>query len=144
MTFTLPDGEWKLEAACRGTNVDFANLNHKDKALAICATCPVKTECLRDAFAVELQGDLSIGFVTTIRGGLLPVERLAWMKRYAKVFGFPPRRRSVAECGTPAKYRRGCRCFGCTNANAEAKRCYTQRNAAAINERRRVARAQAA
>lgn len=80
-----PDDDWKPRAACRGAD---PHLFHPDyasaaaerdaqsaPALAICARCPVRQECLDDALDVE-DKDLGFGGPWGIRGGLTEFDRL--------------------------------------------------------------------
>ncbi|MFJ1869933.1 WhiB family transcriptional regulator [Streptomyces chartreusis] len=47
--------DWRLRAACRGQDTDlwFIDQGHYDDAKPICASCPVRAECLYDALAIE-------------------------------------------------------------------------------------------
>lgn len=63
---------WRAEGACRGKNPQWwypsqGGATHAAKALRICATCPVKTECLD--WAIEA------GEGHGIWGGLMEAER---------------------------------------------------------------------
>lgn len=68
----LPAMEWRTDGACRGHNPAWwypmqGGATHAAKALRICATCPVKQECLDWAIAAgESHG---------IWGGLMEGER---------------------------------------------------------------------
>jgi WhiB family transcriptional regulator, redox-sensing transcriptional regulator len=45
-------GTWSDQAACRGTDTDIffpANADEEAEALSICATCPVRAQCLEYA-----------------------------------------------------------------------------------------------
>ena len=48
-----PADDWRKSAACRNYNPEFWFAPSNTLALAICARCPVKTQCLR--FAVDNQ-----------------------------------------------------------------------------------------
>jgi len=67
--------EWKLDAACRGIGVAiFFNrrtVGERDTALSLCASCPVRQECLEYALEHEASPTLRIG----IWGGTIPKER---------------------------------------------------------------------
>lgn len=78
-----PMGRWAEHAACRGMGADIfhpaiARGVHARRsqavraAKAICATCPVTTECLADAMALPAHADRESG---AIRGGLTALER---------------------------------------------------------------------
>jgi WhiB family transcriptional regulator, redox-sensing transcriptional regulator len=63
---------WRAEAACRGTSTalfypSLGDLTAARHAKAVCATCPVRVECLEEA--------LRDGELFGIRGGLTPRER---------------------------------------------------------------------
>lgn len=95
---------WATQAACKGTPTPIwfpAKGKNIRPAQAICADCPVQTECLDYA----LTWKITFG----IWGGLSPIER-----RHRT----PTRRarRTVAAHGTTTRYARGCRCDGCTEA----------------------------
>ena len=52
----LPPGTWQEDAACRNTDPDlfFANDDASHQAaLSLCATCPVRRECLEHALATR-------------------------------------------------------------------------------------------
>lgn len=71
-----PMGPWVERAACRGLN---ATLFHPergesaDQAKAVCATCPVRTECLDYAMATDQQFGLWGGLSERGRGQRRPV-----------------------------------------------------------------------
>jgi WhiB family redox-sensing transcriptional regulator len=61
---------WQFSAACdtQDTEIFFSELRSKvTKAKAICATCPVRSQCLSFAIAEDID--------TGIFGGLTPAER---------------------------------------------------------------------
>jgi WhiB family redox-sensing transcriptional regulator len=63
-------GTWTDQAACRGTDTEIfypANQDEEAEALSICATCPVRAQCLDYAiFNRETYG---------IWGGMTPEQR---------------------------------------------------------------------
>lgn len=72
--------DWRALAACRGVDPELfypvgddwtgpANERRAREALAVCAGCPVRTECLADA--------LERGDAFAVLGGTLPRERRA-------------------------------------------------------------------
>jgi hypothetical protein len=65
---------WEDLAACRGrTALFYAEDSFSARlAVAVCARCRVRAECLADAVAVEL-----VTGVYGVRGGLTPAERRA-------------------------------------------------------------------
>lgn len=77
------DDEWKIRAACRGMPIDIWYAEGKtadhSTALAVCATCPVKTECLESALVEEtvLGHQATLG----IRGGKTDAQRKKIRKR---------------------------------------------------------------
>ncbi len=45
----MKKGDWTAQAACRGTDTEIfypANADEEAEALSICATCPVRAQCL--------------------------------------------------------------------------------------------------
>lgn len=75
-TLTRP-GEWQTKAECRDLTELFINRDRDAEGLAmareICATCPVRTECLASAMVEEGNDDATRR--AGIRGGLTPTER---------------------------------------------------------------------
>ncbi|MDI9884756.1 WhiB family transcriptional regulator [Streptomyces sp. HNM0645] len=72
----MESGEhWRERAACSGTEADelFAEATQQNKAKAICATCPVQTECLAEA--------LDTGVRFGVWGGMTERERRALLRR---------------------------------------------------------------
>ena len=76
--------EWMERAACRGNHPALFYLDEldgvfrrdwRDKALAICRSCPVRDACLEYAIATDADGG--------IWGGMLPGERRAHAMRCA-------------------------------------------------------------
>ena len=79
--YTAPTGDWFDDAACHGADTDvFFPLSATDEAAAeakaICATCPVREECLE--FALETRPPEGIW------GGLTPIERHRLIRRRQK------------------------------------------------------------
>lgn len=105
--YLLEETPWAEQAACRG-------IGHPDRffpergassaeARAICAACPVRTDCLDYA----LRWRINHG----IWGGLSARER----ERHHR--NTPRPRLLPAPHGTTTRYARGCRCDTCTEAN---------------------------
>jgi WhiB family transcriptional regulator, redox-sensing transcriptional regulator len=68
--------DWEASAACAqigGGMWDTADGPHVFEAIAICATCPVRQQCLDDALARE--GRKKARYRAGIWGGLGPAER---------------------------------------------------------------------
>lgn len=67
--------EWTSRAACRGIDPDrlFVQGAAQNRAKAICAACPVRTECLADA----LDNRIEFG----VWGGMTERERRALLRR---------------------------------------------------------------
>ena len=63
---TVGSWHWRDKAACAGVDLDLFALHRNDlePAKELCATCPVRTECLEDAVALQSWGYL--------RGGVDP------------------------------------------------------------------------
>jgi hypothetical protein len=78
---TEPDRGWLRQAACRaeGVHPDVMfpdnNVSELDRARRICAPCPVRTECLADALAME--GGATAKGRFGIRAGLTGGQRRA-------------------------------------------------------------------
>ena len=66
----MKKGAWTDQAACRGTDTEIffpANADEEAEALSICATCPVRAQCLEYAVRnKEIYG---------IWGGTTPEQR---------------------------------------------------------------------
>lgn len=113
--------EWRLQAACAGLELSEADRiffpeNPDDpqawvEGKQICASCPVRTNCLKNASAHGAQYGLW--------GGLTPQEREA---KGLPVSGSRPKAGDGRKCGTYSKWNAGCRCDDCV----EAKRTYTR------------------
>ena len=64
-----PDDTWRDEAACVGMGADWHQLVERspNQAKAVCAGCPVKTECLGDAIATRevygIRGGETMGLI---------------------------------------------------------------------------------
>jgi WhiB family redox-sensing transcriptional regulator len=70
---------WFDDAACRGVDTDVffpVSDAHADEAKAICATCPVREQCLE--FALETRP------AEGVWGGLTPIERHRLIRRRQK------------------------------------------------------------
>lgn len=97
---------WRKDAACKGkdTNLWFparGDYLTAREAKAICATCPVRQECLDDGLREKVG----------IRGGLSEKERQRMRGR-----------RGPSPHGTRARYQSGCRCDECRSAAAAYRR----------------------
>ncbi|SDN11221.1 WhiB family transcriptional regulator [Streptomyces wuyuanensis] len=70
-----PKEHWREQAACSGREADelFAEATRQNKAKAICAKCPVQTECLAEA--------LDTGVRFGVWGGMTERERRALLRR---------------------------------------------------------------
>ena len=69
---------WVVFAACREADPDFffpSNKEEEDRALALCATCPVRIDCLE--YALEARERFGIW------GGLTEKQRKRWLRRSA-------------------------------------------------------------
>lgn len=134
---------WHSSAACLGAPPDVvfpwgAGVRYHQmtrasaaRALAVCAVCPVQSECLEAAIVEE--GLTPVG----VRGGLVPFER--------RVIALARGVRQVADgspCGTESGRRRHTRdgepsCEACRRAKAKAERARSarrrQRDVAAIS-----------
>lgn len=89
-----PDASWEERAACRGADVDlFFSTDERDQqqALAYCAGCTVRQECLETAVVN--------GEAFGIWGGLLESDRRAYVR------GIWYRRRSSAPSFSAARLR---------------------------------------
>lgn len=65
---TVTSWHWRDKAACAGEDIELFALHRNDLTAAkeLCASCPVRSECLQDALALESWGYL--------RGGADPAE----------------------------------------------------------------------
>lgn len=68
---------WRVRAACRDADPDLFYANRHAQALALCAACTVREECLEDALTREA-GTPSA--VVGVRGGKTPGERRAMLR----------------------------------------------------------------
>lgn len=109
------DGDWRHRARCRDVDPELffpvgttgPAERQVEQAKAVCALCPVRSECL--AYALDTAQDAGIW------GGLTEEERRSLRLRGRT----PPRDR----CGTVARYDlAGCRCDRCQKAKADAIR----------------------
>lgn len=72
--------EWEAKAACRNWGMDlfFAEEGSRDepwrrqRARAVCETCPVRKECLRMALEMEKRGSIPLGYATYLRSDWVP------------------------------------------------------------------------
>lgn len=107
--YELEPTPWSARAACTGSNPDLwfpeRGVN-PDDARAICATCPVRRECVDYA----VRWDIQFG----IWGGLSVRER----RRLGRSAGRP--HKIPAPHGTTTRYAQDCRCLECCFANTEA------------------------
>lgn len=95
---------WRKDAACLGKHADFwfppndkiARFSYADIGRLVCRRCPVWSKCLEDG-KEELWGNW---------GGLTPKERAVFVLSGGK----------YGDHGTYVRYRQGCRCSSCTNA----------------------------
>jgi WhiB family redox-sensing transcriptional regulator len=116
----LVERPWRFDAACASVDPDLffprRGEEGSSQAKAVCATCPVRQDCL-DAAILE-------GERYGIWGGLNYHERVA----YRKAQGIAQRQKqSTAEHGTEAGYARHRRagetpCGVCKSAHADYKR----------------------
>ena len=69
------DQDWSSKAACRSSEPDqlFVAGADQHKAKAICATCPVRTECLAEALDNRIEWG--------VWGGMTERERRALLRR---------------------------------------------------------------
>jgi WhiB family transcriptional regulator, redox-sensing transcriptional regulator len=71
---------WKAQAACRGKDPALwypDQHNHAKEAKAVCASCPVRTECLNYALAAGDDFGIWGGLGEHARRGLTPTEGIA-------------------------------------------------------------------
>lgn len=75
-TSTSTSSSWRTDAACAGQSTDWWFSDdgfERAVAVSICRTCPVKTECLTEAFAEETGWVPRYG----VRGGVTASGRAA-------------------------------------------------------------------
>lgn len=106
---------WARQAACAGGEPD-TWFPHQGGDLGpakrVCASCPVRRECLEYALAWNIRHG--------VWGGLSPSQRrpMATTARRA--------RKLPAHHGTSTRYATGCHCGQCREAKASAKRWLTR------------------
>jgi WhiB family transcriptional regulator, redox-sensing transcriptional regulator len=72
---------WWDHAACQGRDVEFFFApGHNPGVKQVCASCPVRRECLADALESEKADYIAVGRLYGVRGGLLPVERIRMLR----------------------------------------------------------------
>jgi len=79
LPITHPETDWFDEASCRGVDTDVffpVSDAQADKAKAICASCPVREQCLE--YALEVRPPEGVW------GGLTPIERHRMIRRRQK------------------------------------------------------------
>lgn len=113
---------WRAAAACAGLDLSMFYTERTGTAraaLAVCAACPVRAECLADALDAERQ--VSIQEIFGVRGGMSAIGRrkLLGAERTRAI------RARVALCGTDSGYYRHRRerespCDACKAAHAAA------------------------
>jgi WhiB family redox-sensing transcriptional regulator len=117
VSFLSIPGDWRHRAACGGRYDDLffpvgdtgPARTQEQQAKAICATCPVLTECRTWALNAGTDADYGIW------GGLNEAER----RRI---------RRGTIRHGSNVAYSdRGCRCGICVDAHARRLRAYRER-----------------
>ncbi|WP_069773060.1 WhiB family transcriptional regulator [Streptomyces sp. LUP30] len=119
---------WADQAACRGQQLDdfFAEAKLRmEQAKRVCASCPVRSQCLAEAFRAE---DPSARF--GVYGGLTAAERRELAKRQRSsapkaATAAPKKPRQPATCGTRPGYQKHLRegteiCGPCRQANTGA------------------------
>jgi len=119
---------WRERAGCLGLPTSIVwSTAPADEAIVLdaCSTCPVKTECLADAYEAEA-GVSDEWLVHFVRGGLTARERVGLPRREAK---------TCASCGEPFHPTRGESFSYCTRPD-----CVTERKAAALVRRRELDR----
>lgn len=110
---------WRLHVACDGTAVDFFDPEQTNQALAICAGCPVRPECLAEALQLTPKGDAG-----GVWGGHTKAERDRMRPK--------GRRKPPEPCGTYAAYMRHKKqrttpCEPCRAANRAYQQSYRDR-----------------
>jgi hypothetical protein len=73
-----PRPGWEARAACAGLPSDVF-FDRPEQAIAICETCPVRQDCLFDAFNIESRGQMQ--FIVGVRGGLGESARQARIRK---------------------------------------------------------------
>jgi WhiB family redox-sensing transcriptional regulator len=80
---------WASRGACAESEIDFAEVSSKrpgfereqQRALAICAKCPVREECAE--YALEQEGPGDVMGRSGVFGGMTPLQRSQWWQRMA-------------------------------------------------------------
>ncbi|MDX2710080.1 WhiB family transcriptional regulator [Streptomyces sp. PA03-6a] len=111
---------WTRHAACADPTINpdlFFDEASTAAAISVCASCPVRRECLVET--LQQEGTTGISNRYGVFGGLDPAQR------HRMAGGPKPRsHRQLAECGTPSAYKRHVRRGepideACRRANAE-------------------------
>lgn len=143
-----PREDWRDRADCRGAGPDLwfppASEGGTSPAVAVCLSCPVRLDCLQDAFAYERTETAAL--ITGIRGGISATQRRLWLRSRPDVRpegwlrrvedvpsmvdapNFPGQGRTHGRTGT---YTAGCRCDLCREAMNAAQRRRRQKASAA-------------
>ena len=130
MPASLPASpSWTARAVCQGQATADLDPWHPDEfdesamyaiARQVCASCPVRADCLEYGLAL-----LEVAGVHGMFGGLTPPE----LRRVAKQAGHPARKQ--ARHGTRAMYvTHKCRCDACRAGNSRSERQRKTRSAA--------------
>lgn len=78
----IPFG-WQDHAACKGVEMFPPTLTGVLPAVATCQTCPVRLDCLHDAFADE--AGVNTNHIFGIRGGLSATARRGFLEAHPEV-----------------------------------------------------------
>jgi WhiB family redox-sensing transcriptional regulator len=76
------DQEWRRRAVCKGAPLEwfFGSGDYEyRRAMRLCDRCPVRVECL-DAAVLE-EDDVPMRFITGVRGGTTPAQRVAMRRK---------------------------------------------------------------
>ncbi|CAM05184.1 WhiB family redox-sensing transcriptional regulator [Saccharopolyspora erythraea NRRL 2338] len=93
--------EWHSEAACREANRDWfgdstnpaERARRIDHARRVCALCPVRVECLRDAVGWESRSTVRAREAVGVLGGMSAAERRELYRRLPGLVGVGQERR---------------------------------------------------